>query len=231
MPPVAKVPPERPLTREQLLRKVGSFRLLTTLFGRAMMGLGGKGHGRELFLDTRAGRARVLAYRLEDPEILPLFVNMHGGGFVIGHPEMDDRFLPRVADEANVKILGVDYSLAAEARFPVAINECYAVVKYAKEHAAELGIDPERIAIGGHSAGGNFSAAVCLLDAGRKELGLKALILDYPPLDIATDPYLKPRPKKALSPRMSACSTRPTPATERRRRTRSSPLATPRLTR
>ena len=76
------------------------------------------------------------------------------------------------------------------------------MVKYAKEHAAELGIDPQSIALGGHSAGGNLSAAVCLLDAERKQLGLKALILDYPPLDIHTDPYLKPQPKEALPPKM-----------------------------
>jgi acetyl esterase len=102
-----------------------------------------------------------------------------------------------------VKILSIDYSLAPEAMFPVALNECYAVIKYAKQHAIELDIDPEHMGVGGHSAGGNFSAAICLLDAERRELGLKCLILDYPPLDIWTDPYLKPRPKKALPPGLS----------------------------
>ena len=57
--------------------------------------------------------------------------------------------------------------------------------------------------MGGHSAGGNLSAGICLLDAERGELGLKALILDYPPLDLHTDPYLKPRPKKAIPPRIA----------------------------
>jgi acetyl esterase len=156
-----------------------------------------------MFLDTQAGRVRVLAYGFDDPGTLPLFVNMHGSGFTIGHAEMDDRFMPDLARRAHVKILSVDYSLAPEAMFPVALEECYGVVKYAKEHAAELAIDPDNIAIGGHSAGGNFSAAVCLLDHERKELGLKALILDYPPLDISTDPYLKPLPKKAIPPRMA----------------------------
>ena len=58
-----------------------------------------------------------------------------------------------------MKILSIDYSLAPEAPFPVALEECYAVVKYAKEHAAELGIDPQSIALGGHSAGGGVVAA------------------------------------------------------------------------
>ena len=198
---MAKVPPEKPLTREQIRRKVNFFRFLTSIFGRKMMGLG-KRFGTEVFLDTEAGKVRVLAYDLENPETLPLYVNIHGSGFTMGHAEMDDRFMPDIAREANVKILSIDYSLAPEAMFPVALNECYAVVRYAKEHAAELGIDPENIAVGGQSAGGNLSAAICLLEAEKRELGLKALILDYPPLDIHTDPYLKPQPKKALRPGM-----------------------------
>jgi acetyl esterase len=202
MDPMTTVPPEKPLTRKQIQHKVGLYRLLMPILGRKMMG-GGRGRtGKELFLDTEAGRVRVLAYDLENPRTLPLFVNIHGSGFTMGHAEMDDRFMPGVAAKADVKILSIDYSLAPEAMFPVALEECYAVVKYAKEHAAELRIDPHSIALGGHSAGGNLGAAVCLIDAERKQLGLKALILDYPPLDIHTDPYLKPQPKKALPPKM-----------------------------
>ena len=98
-----------------------------------------------------------------------------------------------------MKILSIDYSLAPEAPFPVALEQCYAVVRYAVQHAAELGVDPGRVAIGGHSAGGNLSAGVCLLDpqSGGSWVS-KALILDYPPLDLLTDPYAKPRPKKAI---------------------------------
>ncbi|HPU01007.1 MAG: alpha/beta hydrolase [Firmicutes bacterium] len=196
-----RVPPEKNYTREQLVSKVRFVRRLANL-GTGVF-FGKKRMGQELYLETTAGRVRVLAYGLERPEKLPLFVNMHGGGFVLGNAEMDDPHLMNVAHKANVKILNVDYSLAPEAPFPKALEECYAVVKYAKEHAGELGIDPERIAVGGHSAGGNLSAAICLLDAERKELGIKCLILDYPPLDLHTDPYLKPRPKGTyLHPRL-----------------------------
>lgn len=223
---MAKVPPEKPLSREQIHRKVRFFRFMASVLGRRMMGAG-RPFGREMFFNTKAGRVRVLAYDLKKTEGLPLYINIHGGGFVLGHPEMEDRFMPAIAQKSGVKILSVDYSLAPEAMFPAALNECYAVVEYAKAHAVELGIDPDNIAIGGQSAGGNLSAGVCLLDAERQELGLKALVLDYPPLDIHTDPYLKPRPKKALSPRMSACTTRPTPARAWRPRTPSSPPTTP----
>jgi acetyl esterase len=142
---------------------------------------------------------RTLGYRLDEPERLPLFVNMHGGGFILGNPEMDDPFMPRVAAEAGVKILNVDYALAPQEPFPKAVDEVYAVIKYAQQHADELGIDPERIAIGGHSAGGNLSAAVCLMNAERGELNLKCAILDYPPLDIYTDPDDKPKGKGLLA--------------------------------
>lgn len=200
---MSRIPVEKPLSRNRLQRKVNLYRRLGRTFGRRALGLSGRKAGKEIFLETQRGPIRVLAYNLELPERLPLFINLHGGGFVMCGPEMDDRFLGRVAQEAKVKILSVDYSLAPEAPFPRALEECYEVARHARDHAEDLGIDPERIAIGGHSAGGNLSAAVCLLDAERNQLALKALILDYPPLDLHTDPYAKPRPRKALSPKMS----------------------------
>jgi len=154
--------------------------------------------GTEMFLDTDEGKVRVLAYNLENTERLPLFVNIHGGGFVLGSAEMDDPFMNPIADNANVKILNIDYSLAPEAPFPKALNECYSVVKYAREHPDEFGIDPDRIAVGGQSAGGNYTAGICLLENERNQLGIKCAILDYPPLDVYTDATEKPRPKGAL---------------------------------
>jgi acetyl esterase len=149
-------------------------------------------HGRELLLDTQAGRVRVLGYNLNRPERMPLFVNIHGGGFVFGHPEMDDPFMPRVALEAQVKILSVDYTLSPDAVFPTALHECAGVIRYAQTHAEEFGIDPERIAVGGHSAGGTLSAALCILNAETRDMNLRALILDYPALDMVTPPDQKP---------------------------------------
>ena len=155
--------------------------------------------GKELFLNTEEGKVRVLAYNLDNDSKLPLFVNIHGGGFILGSPEMDDPFMMNVAQNANVKILSIDYSLAPEAPFPKAINECYAVVKYAQNNPEEFGIDPQKIAVGGHSAGGNFSAAVGLKNAQTGELNIKGLILDYPPLDVYTDSYAKPKGRGFLA--------------------------------
>ncbi|MDR0756941.1 MAG: alpha/beta hydrolase [Tannerella sp.] len=161
----------------------------------AMGGKQGRTTGKELYLDTDAGRVRALGYRMEIPERLPLFINLHGGGFILGCPEMDDPYMMHVAEKANVKILNVAYSLAPQSPFPAAVNECYSAVRYARNHSEELGIDGDRIAVGGHSAGGNITAAICIKNAETGEPPIRCAILDYPPLDIYTDPALKPRGK------------------------------------
>lgn len=149
--------------------------------------------GKEEFLHTESGKVRVLTYNMEKTGKLPVFVNLHGGGFVLGNAESDDAFMPAIAEEANVRIVNVDYSLAPENPFPRALEEVYAVLKYLKRNADELGIDSSRIALGGHSAGGNFTASVCLMEAKKIEVGIRCAILDYPPLDIFTDASMKPQ--------------------------------------
>lgn len=188
------VPKEKDYTKDELIKRTNKIKRLA----------GGLSHGksrktplagRELFLETDEGKVRVLAYNLENPEKLPLFVNIHGGGFILGSPEMDDPYMLNIAINANVKILSIDYSLAPQSMFPKALNECYAVIKYAQNHPEEFGIASQNIAVGGHSAGGNLSAAICLKNSQTKELKIKCAILDYPPLDIYTDSYRKPKNK------------------------------------
>jgi len=189
---------EQTYTQEELIKKTARLKALVakTPSGRR---LSEGTNGKEMFLETSAGRVRMLGYRIDENSRLPLFVNLHGGGFIMGSAEMDDPYMPRVANDADVKILNVDYSLAPEHPFPKGLDETYAVIKYAQDHADELKIDPERISVGGHSAGGNISAAVCLMNAERKELNIKCAILDYPPLDIYMDPADKPKGKGLMS--------------------------------
>lgn len=203
---MSNYPVEKKYTREELIQKVQKVKKMAEKSSKA--GKNGKTLGEERFIDTDQGRIRVLGYNLEHPGSLPLFVNFHGGGFVFGHPEMDDPYLPFLAETAGIKILSIDYSLSPESMFPTALNECYAAVKYAQVHPAEFGIDPGLVAVGGHSAGGNLSAGVVLLNGERRELDLRALILDYPPVDLYTDAYRKPRGKGFvgrvfLSPKVS----------------------------
>jgi acetyl esterase len=143
---------------------------------------------------------RCLTYGFEKKEKLPLLIDIHGGGFIFGMTEMEDPFLPQFVEKCGVKVVTIDYSLSPEIMFPVAVEECYAVVKYCKNHAESLGIDGSRIIIMGHSAGGTYCAVIGLFEKERKLLNLKGIILDYPPTDFATDPYDKPQPKGALPP-------------------------------
>ena len=189
---------EKVWTDNQLRRKAKWLRWLLSLTGAASLKKKNRRIGVEQFLKTNMGVVRVLTYNMDNPQRLPLYINMHGGGFVLGNAEIDDPFMATVADRANVKIISIDYRLAPEFPYPKALNDCFAVVKYAREHPDEFGIDPDRIAVGGQSAGGNLGASLCLMDNDRKRLGIKGLILDYPPLDLYTEAGLKPLPKGAL---------------------------------
>jgi len=189
---------EKNLTNKQLRRKVRSIRFLMAAFSVLSFRRKHRPTGVEQFIDTDEGKVRILTYNMDCPQRLPLYVNIHGGGFVLGNAEMDDPFMLALAKNAHVKIISIDYSLAPEYPFPKALNECFAVIKYAKTHSDAFGIDPERIAVGGQSAGGNLSAGVCLMDNDKKQLGVKCIVLDYPPLDIYTEAGSKPLPKGAL---------------------------------
>jgi acetyl esterase len=193
-----KTQKEKVWTDKQLRRKVKPVRFMIAALRALSFKKKHRTTGVEMFLNTGEGKVRVLTYNMDTPQRLPLYINIHGGGFVLGNPEMDDPFMPALAENANVKIISIDYSLAPEFPFPKALNECYAVVEYAKEHADEFGIDPERIAVGGQSAGGNLSAGVCLIDTVMIQLNIKCLVLDYPPLDMYTEAGQKPLPKGSL---------------------------------
>jgi acetyl esterase len=87
---------------------------------------------------------------------------MHGGGWMMGDLDTEHRWATMLADDSGVMVISVGYRLAPENPFPAALDDVYAVLTWTAGHAAELGIDPERIAVGGHSAGGNLAAGVAL---------------------------------------------------------------------
>ncbi len=151
---------------------------------------------------TGAGATRVLFYKPRSGagEGLPVFVSMHGGGFVMGSADDDDRWCREIADNVGCAVASVDYRLAPEHKFPVALEECYAVVKWLCANAAGLGVDAGRIAVGGHSAGGNLAAGLCLLARARREFAVVYQVLDYPPLDLTVDPYATETGDRLLTP-------------------------------
>ncbi|MFD0279529.1 alpha/beta hydrolase [Kitasatospora sp. NPDC127111] len=87
---------------------------------------------------------------------------LHGGGFVFGGLDAEHPWATRIAQDAGAVVISVGYRRAPEHRFPAALDDCYAVLVWAADHAAELDIDADRIAVGGHSAGANLAAATAL---------------------------------------------------------------------
>ena len=188
---------KKQLTRKQIQSRVDFIRGMMKLFAKQMIDMEST-IGTDTWFDTEKGKVRALTYGFEDSSVKPLLVNIHGSGFTMGSAAMDDPFMMQFVEKCGVKVISIDYTLAPDERFPFALEQCYAVIKYAKEHTNELNIDPDRIMIMGHSAGGNFCAAIGLMENEKNLLGLKGIILDYPPTDIATDAADKPRPKGAL---------------------------------
>jgi acetyl esterase/lipase len=119
-------------------------------------------------------------------EPLPVLVFIHGGGFVLGDLDQYDDICRRLCNGAHAIVISVDYGLAPEWKFPTSVEECYAVTRWAYEHAEALGGDPRRLAIAGDSSGGNFAAAVTLLarDRGENAPQLMYQALLYPAVDL-----------------------------------------------
>ncbi|WP_342555921.1 alpha/beta hydrolase [Paenibacillus sp. FSL R7-0652] len=151
----------------------------------------------EQYITTSAGETRILIYqpnrKQEQASALPVFFNMHGGGFVLGQADGDDSWCRLIADRAGCLVVNIDYKLAPEHKFPTAVHECYDVVKWVHTHAGQFSANADLFAVGGHSAGGNLAAAVCLLNRDRgDQLPIRLQIIDYAVLDLASDPAEKP---------------------------------------
>ncbi len=114
---------------------------------------------------------------------LPLLVFFHGGGFVVGDIDTHDEPCRLFCKESNVHVLSIDYRLAPEHPAPAAIEDCVDALKWAYEHAKELGVDASKIAVGGDSAGGNISTVVNQETVG-KPYAPAAQLLIYPVVDL-----------------------------------------------
>ena len=138
---------------------------------------------RDLEVGGGAGPVRARLYTPADaPTPSGLLVYFHGGGFVIGDLETHDGHCRRLAHHSGQRVLAVDYRLAPEHPFPAGHDDALAAVRWAFDHAGELGADPRRIGVGGDSAGGNLAASVALDLRGDPARQLKLQLLLYPGL-------------------------------------------------
>jgi acetyl esterase/lipase len=144
---------------------------------------------------ANAPEVRVLVYRPQSAQQpLPALLWIHGGGYVIGSADQDDLRAKTIVDAVGCTVVSVDYRLAPETAHPGPVEDCYAALTWLHAHAAELGVDPHRIAIGGASAGGGLAAALGLLARDRGVLPVMFQLLIYPMLDDRTVTLPEPHP-------------------------------------
>jgi acetyl esterase len=137
----------------------------------------------EVRLQVFNNAVAVRSYRPVRDEVLPALVFFHGGGWTIGDLDTHDVVCRQLALGARCAVFSVDYRLAPEHPFPAAVDDCFFATRFVFENAKTLGVDPQRIAVGGDSAGGNLAAVVALMarDAGGPPLAYQLLI--YPATD------------------------------------------------
>jgi acetyl esterase/lipase len=146
-------------------------------------------------LSVPGGPTGAVAVRIVRPQgatgALPVILYIHGAGWVFGNRHTHDRLIRELAVGADAAVVFPDYSRSPEARYPVAIEESYAVLRWVSEHGAEHNLDGTRIAIAGDSVGGNMAAALTLLAKHRSGPQLAAQVLFYPVTDanFDTDSY------------------------------------------
>jgi acetyl esterase len=135
-------------------------------------------HSRELHIDTPHGPLRLRLHVPTAAPVHPALVYLHGGGWVFFSIDTHDRLMRELAARAGRVVIGVDYARAPEARYPVAREQATAAWRWAHANAATLGLDADRVALAGDSAGANLAlaAALVLRAAGERP---EALLLNY----------------------------------------------------
>ncbi|MCB1348722.1 MAG: alpha/beta hydrolase [Maritimibacter sp.] len=139
----------------------------------------------EHWVESPAGPVRVRMFRHDSGGTQDALIYLHGGAWMQGSPETHWDITARIAAWNRQTVISVDYALAPERPFPAAFDQVVAVVRWARANAGQLGIAPDRIAIGGDSAGGNLAAAAAL--ELRGDVPLIGQLLVYPACDFRPD--------------------------------------------
>jgi acetyl esterase len=133
-----------------------------------------------------AGGLSILLYIVRPAGVegtLPGFMFFHGGGWVLGDFATHERFVRDLVADSGAVAIFVEYTRSPEAKYPVALNECYAATQWVAEHGAEIQVDGERLAIVGNSVGGNLTAAVALKAKAEGGPELRLQVLFWPVTD------------------------------------------------
>ncbi len=139
-------------------------------------------HVRELTADGPHGPIAMRLYRPtpETSGALPVLVYFHGGGWVIGDLDTHDALCRALANGSGCAVVSVDYRMGPEHRFPAAVDDCLAATYWVRRNAAALNVNPDKLAVGGDSAGGNLAAVIALAARNAGDLPVAYQLLIYP---------------------------------------------------
>ena len=129
------------------------------------------------------GEVPVRVYTPAGPGPFPVLVWFHGGGWVRGSVNISDGTVRHLTNMGDCVVVSVDYRLAPEAKFPAAAEDCYAATAWVGANTSSINADPDRIAVGGDSAGGNLAAVVPLMARDRGGPSLLHQVLVYPVIE------------------------------------------------
>ena len=118
---------------------------------------------------------------------------IHGGGFVLGCPEMADDYLANLAEELQAIIVAVDYRLAPEHPFPIPLEDCYTALGWVVAHRQTLNMDADKVIVMGHSAGAGLAAALAIVARDRGEYSIASQVQFYPMLDYRSGSAASPQ--------------------------------------
>jgi acetyl esterase len=135
------------------------------------------------------GSIPIRVYTPQGSGPFPVLVFFHGGGWVICDLDSHDGPCRALTNKVGCVTVSIDYRLAPEHKFPAGVEDCFAATNWVAEHASELNVDANRLAVGGDSAGGNLSAVIAQLarDAGGPKIAFQLLI--YPATEAELDTY------------------------------------------
>jgi acetyl esterase/lipase len=182
---VQNLPTDRPLDLNKIpAARVKMKKMVTAMLANLPPVEGVTGQDRFVPGSQGGTDVRVRVYRPNDqPRTLPALYWIHGGGYVMGDIEQDDRLMKQLVNRIGCVAVSVEYRLAPEHPFPAPVEDCYAGLQWLSRHAAELGVEPSRVAIGGASGGGGLAAGLALLARDRGEVPVAFQLLVYPMID------------------------------------------------
>lgn len=167
-----------------LFPTVGDPRLVRTRYnGVPVPAMDGIWRIENIDIPSASGRIRARVYSPDDSELLPAVLLFHGGGWVIGDLMMSEAQSRQIAVRAGCRVVSVDYRLAPEHPYPAPVDDAYAALEFIATEAGHFGIDAERLAVYGQSAGGNLAAVVSLMTRDRAGPGIVFQVPVYPVID------------------------------------------------